>query len=150
MPSGWDLLLKSWYCSGKTETGFNTFENNSSDTWSISVVQQDEICTSSFNSITEYILIRNFSRNKQDVQGRGEVMWEKNKQEILISYFGLRRKAYSSSSAKYHLFLGKTNSKLILCCYSLAHSWLDDWLIAWCKTHEDWKISNIFDSWRLA
>lgn len=80
MPSGRDLLLESWYCSGKTETDFNTSENNSSDTLSISVVQQAEICTSSFNCITEYILIRNnFSRNKQDVLGRVEVIWKKNK-----------------------------------------------------------------------
>lgn len=75
MPSGWDLLLKSGYYSGKN-SDFNNSENNCSDTVSISVIQGDEICISSFNCISEHILIRNFSRKNQDMLGRVEFIWE--------------------------------------------------------------------------
>lgn len=37
MPSGWDLLLKSGYYSGK-KSDFSDSENNCSDTLSISVI----------------------------------------------------------------------------------------------------------------
>lgn len=81
MPSGWDLLLKSRYYSGK-KSDFSGSENNCSVTLSISVIQGDEICISSFNCISEHILILHFSRKKTRCAGEGGVYMRRIKRKF--------------------------------------------------------------------